>query len=269
MVPFQCFCRPPLASGAPSASPSPRGLRQWPGSAGRPFRGQPGAGIPAQSARAFVMVPEPPPPPQASVSRSLNLAAGMRRNPERAGRPAPDPWRGAGSGAPGGRAHVGLLWVRRLAEPRGKAKAVPGAGESQRHPGPTVASRPARLPRRRWAPAPRAPPPRSPPVPLRTRLRPGPGPRRRPAHPYSHAARSAAGAAAPPPSPRPRRPAAAPFVSARQCPRCLPRPGPAPHSPPPGAARLRAPRPQGSPAAGSPAPGPGRRVCWGGAGDWG
>lgn len=43
-------------------------------------------------------------------------------------------------------------------------------------------------------------------------------------------------AAAAPPAPRPRRPAAAPFVSAGQCPRRPRQPGPAPRSPPPGAA---------------------------------
>jgi len=113
----------------------PSGLRQWPGSAGRPWQGQRGAGIPRRSARAFVMVPEPPPPPQASVSRSANPAAGIRRTPESARRPTPHRRCGGESGAPGGRAHVGLLWVRRLAEPGG-SQGGPWAGTSTTTPRP-------------------------------------------------------------------------------------------------------------------------------------
>lgn len=226
----------------------PRGSRQWPGSAGRPFQGQRGAGIRGESARAFVVVPEPPPPPQASAPGLQNELSGSAGPRSLRGIPHLPDGEVQKAGLPGAERTWVCCGSAGSLSP-GDARAVPGPGPTHRHPGPN-GGRPAgetaeaAQGTRSARPGPRRPPPLPSPS---ARLRPGPGPRRRPAHPYSLAARSAAWAAAAPPAPRPRRPPAAPFVSAGQCPRRLPRPGPALHSPPPRCRSTRLPAAAGEP----------------------
>lgn len=107
-------------------------LRQWPGSAGRLLR----VGSPGLGARAFVMVPVSPPPPGSSVSWSLNLPGGIRRNPAAARRPTlPCRQCGGKSRVTGGRAHVGLLWVPRSPS-GGETRATPLPRQKHRHPRP-------------------------------------------------------------------------------------------------------------------------------------
>lgn len=101
----------------------------------------------------------------------LQIRPWGRRTPESTRRPTPYRPCGGESGAPGGRAHVGLLWVRRLAEPWGKPGRSLGQDQrAVRHPRPngdrpagekaeaapaTGSARPATPPPCRPAPLPR------------------------------------------------------------------------------------------------------------------
>lgn len=105
----------------------------------------------------------------------LQIRPWGRRTPESARRPTPYRPCGEESGAPGGRAHVDLLWVRRLAEPRGKPGRSLGQDQrADRHPGPNgdppagekAEAAPATGSARPAAPRPsRAPPPGPPAAP--------------------------------------------------------------------------------------------------------
>ena len=141
-----------------------------------------------------------------------------------------------------------LLWVSRLVEP-GRSQGGPSARINPQTPpakGWPVSA--AKASEGCWTPipcalgAPRTPPLRSHPVPLRSTPPGRLGPRRRPPQPYSLAALSAAEAAAAPPGPRPQ-PAGSgfPLLARGSAPGVFPKPGPARDSPPPGC--LRTPRP--------------------------
>lgn len=95
-----------------------RRLRQWPGSAGQLLRT---CCAPRSQSWAHVCLLSClcPDPRRGPFFWSENPEGGIRRNPYSAGCTHFLPYRRCSgeSGVPGGREHVGLLWVRRVAEP--------------------------------------------------------------------------------------------------------------------------------------------------------
>lgn len=131
MVPFKCLCRPPPASGAPRAAlyPVAETMAGFRGAAPKGWQPRVGRTCVCYGARV-------PTPPGSSVSWSLNLPGGIRRNPAAARRPTlPCRQCGGERRVPGGRAHVGLLWVPR-SRSGGETRAAPLPGQKHRHPRP-------------------------------------------------------------------------------------------------------------------------------------